>query len=76
MEIKSHSSTEVVTSDTEVCEPTQLEACAQCDFFDLFAADLVSPDRCEEEDTHGGPSSADPIDQPDHMEKSTNPRSY
>ena len=32
VEIKSHSSTEVVESDTEVCEPTQLEACAQCDF--------------------------------------------
>ena len=60
VEIKSHSSTEVVTSDTEVGEPTQLEDCAQCDSFDLSAADLVSPDRCEEEVAHGGPSSADP----------------
>jgi hypothetical protein len=55
----------VVTSDAEVGEPTQREACTQGDSFDLLAADLVSPDRCEEVDTLGGPSSADPKDQPD-----------
>ena len=49
VEIRSHSSTELVASDTEVCKPAQLEACAQCDSFDISAADPVSPDRCVEE---------------------------
>ena len=65
IEIKSQSSTEVVTSDAEIGEPTQQEAGKQDDSFDPLAADLVSPDRCEEEDALGGPSSADPKDQPD-----------
>ena len=45
VEIRSHSSTEVVASDTDICELSQPEARAECDFFDLSAADPTSPDR-------------------------------
>ena len=64
VEIRSHSSTELVASDPEVCELTESEGFAECEFFNLPAADPPSPDRCEEED-RGGPPSPDPADQPD-----------
>ena len=66
-EIRSHSSTEVIESDQEEHEATVevTDGAAECEFFNLPAADPPSPDRCEGDDRRGPPS-LDPADQPDN----------
>ena len=65
VEVRSHSSTELIEPDTEGQEaaeevPDETPGCA---FFNLSPADPPSPDRCEE-DTHRGPPSPDPEGNP------------
>ena len=62
MEVRSHSSTELIESDVEGQETAAVEvpdATPGCAFFNLSSADPPSPDRCEEY-THRGPPSPDP----------------
>ena len=62
VEVRSHSSTELIESDAELQEAAAVEvpdATPGCALFNLSSADPPSPDRCEE-DTHRGPPSPDP----------------
>ena len=67
VEVRSHSSTELIESDLEgqESELEVVDVAPGCEFFDLSPADPPSPDRCEGEHRRGLPS-PDPADQPDN----------